>query len=429
MSKSLIFTEVVTDADAHLTAVHLFPFSTRTNSHCAVGGAFYNVTVGRHALNNTEGEVIAVKAEAPHPDYNPITTDYDFMLIFLNETVNHDVEFVKLHQPFLSDTRLQTYSSDRNINFQLTVMGWGDITASDDVFEMSKVLMETEVNLITNEECARSNGTIYGTETNYNGQITENMLCAKDLGEDSCQGDSGGPLVFKSIQGADVQVGVVSWGMGCAHEDFPGVYSRVSSAYDWIREVTCRRSVSPPADFDCDSLELSPTESPTFWPTWNPTSFTRSPTKSPSPTTSPWPTYSPTKSLNPTLTPKPTYTPTSASPTASSRPSTCTGNTPDWVDAFGDGCNWYESNDPKECSMYTGEMGPAIENCCYCFLNSGGEISNDDKEGMSFEEWLSALELLAEGILPDDMASFAMSEGRTPEEEGNELISSLQPLP
>jgi len=189
-------------------------------AHCAVGGAFYNVTVGRHALNSTEGEVIAVKAEAPHPDYNPITTDYDFMLIFLNETVNHDVEFVKLHQPFLSDTRLQTYSSDRNINFQLTVMGWGDITASDDVFEMSKVLMETEVNLITNEECARSNGTIYGTETNYNDQITENMLCAKDLGEDSCQGDSGGPLVFKSIQGADVQVGVVSWGMGCAHEDF-----------------------------------------------------------------------------------------------------------------------------------------------------------------------------------------------------------------
>lgn len=46
------------------------------------------------------------------------------------------------------------------------------------------------------------------------------------------KGDSGGPLVFKIIQGADVQVGVVSWGMGCAHEDFPGVYSRVSSAYD-----------------------------------------------------------------------------------------------------------------------------------------------------------------------------------------------------
>ena len=178
MSKSLISPKIVPDTDAHLTAVHLFPFSTRTHSHCAVGGAFYNVTVGRHALNSTEGEAIAVKAEVPHPDYNPITTDYDFMLIFLNETVTHDVEFVKLHQSFSSDTFLQTYSSIRNVNFQLTVMGWGDITALDDVFEMSKVLMETEVNLVSNDECAHSNGAIYGMEMNYNGQITENMLCA-----------------------------------------------------------------------------------------------------------------------------------------------------------------------------------------------------------------------------------------------------------
>ena len=73
------------------------------------------------------------------------------------------------------------------------------------------------------------------------------MLCAMDFGKDLCQGDSGGLLVLKSSQGAHVQVGVVSWGLGCAHKDFLVVYSRVSSAYDWIRETTCRRSVSPPA--------------------------------------------------------------------------------------------------------------------------------------------------------------------------------------
>ncbi len=428
MSESKNYPKISSFADAHLTAVHWFPFSTRTNSHCALGGIPYNITVGRHALNSTEGEVIAVKAEAPHPDYDPMTADNDFMLIFLNATVTTNVEFVKLDSAFQSsNASLQSHSS------RLTVMGWGDITASDDVFEMSKVLMETEVNLITNEKCASSNGTIYGMETNYHDQITENMLCAKDVGEDSCQGDSGGPLVLKSILGADVQVGVVSWGVGCAHEDFPGVYSRVSSAYDWIRSATCRRSVSPPADFDCDSLELSPTESPTLWPTWNPTTFTRSPTKSPSPTMSPWPTYSPTKSVNPTLTPKPTYTPTSASPTTSTRPSTCTGNTPNWVDSFGDGCDWYELNDLQGCelsgNMYTGDMGPAIENCCYCFLNSRGEISNEDEGGMPFEDVLSTLELLAEGILPDGMASVAMPDGRTPNEEGNDLLSSLHPLP
>ncbi len=107
------------------------------------------------------------------------------------------------------------------------------------------------------------------------------MICANDSGEDSCQGDSGGPLVMKGSDGsADVQVGVVSWGVGCAHKDFPGVYALVLSAYDWIREEVCRSSSYPPAKFDCDNLVIvpRPTRAPTpnvesnsIWPTWSPT--------------------------------------------------------------------------------------------------------------------------------------------------------------
>ena len=216
-------------------SIHLFPLSTH-NSHCAMGSPNYNIIVGRHALDSTEGEVIAVKVEVPHPDYNDVTTDHDLMLIFLNGTVTHDVEFVKLDSSIeLSNKLLETNSS------QLTVIGWGDVTASADAFEMSNELMEVDIQLISNEECEQSSGTINGEEANYRDQITECMLCAMDFGEDSCQGDSGRPLMLKSTQGADVQVGVVSWGYGCAHKDFPGVYSRVSSAYDWIREVTCMR--------------------------------------------------------------------------------------------------------------------------------------------------------------------------------------------
>ena len=48
-----------------------------------------------------------------------------------------------------------------------------------------------------------------------------------------------------------------------------------------------------------------------------------------------------------------------------------TGNTANWVDIYGDGCNWYELNDSPGCvafgNAYTGVMGPATENCCYCF--------------------------------------------------------------
>ena len=67
----------------------------------------------------------------------------------------------------------------------------------------------------------------------------------------SSQGDSGGPLVGTNDNGELVQVGVVSWGIGCAEAAFPGVYSRVSEAYDWIQSTVCDKGVDPPAHFGC----------------------------------------------------------------------------------------------------------------------------------------------------------------------------------
>jgi len=66
------------------------------------------------------------------------------------------------------------------------------------------------------------------------------MICAGTFegGIDACQGDSGGPLVYQGDSGIWTQVGIVSWGEGCAVERAPGVYTSVPNLLDWIRTNT-----------------------------------------------------------------------------------------------------------------------------------------------------------------------------------------------
>lgn len=67
-------------------------------------------------------------------------------------------------------------------------------------------------------------------------EITDRMICAGTTGKDSCTDDSGGPLVLNNI----TQVGIVSWGIGCAEPNFPGVYTNLANPgiQEWIKNVT-----------------------------------------------------------------------------------------------------------------------------------------------------------------------------------------------
>ena len=60
------------------------------------------------------------------------------------------------------------------------------------------------------------NGGCQTVPLNYNGKISEDMVCAGAQGKDACQGDSGGPFTVKSAAGQHELVGAVSWGYGCA---------------------------------------------------------------------------------------------------------------------------------------------------------------------------------------------------------------------
>jgi len=140
------------------------------------------------------------------------TVDYDYMVLRLNGESSFD--FVELDDGSSIDV---TAPAGRD----LVVMGWG---ATSQGGSSSNKLLETEVDYVKTSEC----NTKYGS-----GAITDRMMCAARLNKDSCQGDSGGPIIDKET---NIQVGVVSWGFGCADPNFPGVYARVNDQIDWIRE-------------------------------------------------------------------------------------------------------------------------------------------------------------------------------------------------
>lgn len=221
------------------------PNMVLTAAHC-LGGS-YDVVVGRNNLDkNNVGQSQPMKREIRHPSYNSGTTNNDFALLELKNPMD------------MSQGNVELVSINKQSNFpgvgqQVTVLGWGDTVQSDYISKLSDKLMKVDVNMISNEQCGKASGSINGFSDNYFGQISENMMCAnvQGGGKDACQGDSGGPLVVKNSQGT-IQVGVVSWGIGCASKSFPGVYARISSQYDWIKREVCKNKVAGTPDyFEC----------------------------------------------------------------------------------------------------------------------------------------------------------------------------------
>lgn len=100
--------------------------------------------------------------------------------------------------------------------------GWGR-TVSYDPNSLPDLLQTVTMNTISYTQC------LYGYS-----YIPLNTM--KAPGKDTCQGDSGGPLV-QNRNGRVEQVGITSYGYGCADYMYPGVYTEVSKYISWINQA------------------------------------------------------------------------------------------------------------------------------------------------------------------------------------------------
>lgn len=101
------------------------------------------------------------------------------------------------------------------------VSGWGRLSSGGD---FPKQLQQVEVYTRDWDTC----------NSQYDSRLTSNMLCAGSTagGSDACQSDSGGPLAAYGTL-----IGVVSFGLGCGDQGYPGIYADVTKYRPWINSI------------------------------------------------------------------------------------------------------------------------------------------------------------------------------------------------
>ncbi len=191
-----------------------------TAAHCVVennvvsSASSINVAIGFTRLENPLTR-LGVTQIIVHPNYVSSGDDNDIALLKLSSQSNKDTI-----RPILPTETALTAAGVNGL-----IVGWGALNEAQPQ-EFPTDLQESSVPIISNAACAAQLSGI---------SITSNMLCAgfQNGGIDTCQGDSGGPL-YVANQGGLRQVGIVSFGVGCARPNLPGVYTRVSNYDAWL---------------------------------------------------------------------------------------------------------------------------------------------------------------------------------------------------
>ncbi|CAG0894496.1 unnamed protein product [Darwinula stevensoni] len=163
-----------------------------------------------------------VQIIATHPNFDHRTFEYDLALLRFLDPVRFQPNIIPICLPEDDNEYLGQYGY---------VTGWGRLYEDG---PLPSVMQEVAVPVINNSVCEQ----MY-QKAGYSEHIPHIFLCAGygKGGLDSCEGDSGGPLVLKRPDGRWLLAGIISWGIGCAEPNQPGVYTRISEFREWINKI------------------------------------------------------------------------------------------------------------------------------------------------------------------------------------------------
>ncbi|KAI4459627.1 polyserase-related [Holotrichia oblita] len=188
-----------------------------TAAHCTDGSSASSLSIrAGSSTRNSGGTVVSVSVLNQHPSFDYWSLDYDISVLTLASSLSFGSNIAAISLP--------AQNQQLAAGTESVVSGWG--TTSENGAAANQ-LQAVSVPLVSLSDCQAAYSPVYS--------VTDRMLCAgsSDGGRDACQGDSGGPLAVDGLL-----VGVVSWGIGCARPQYPGVYASVPNLRSYITQVS-----------------------------------------------------------------------------------------------------------------------------------------------------------------------------------------------
>ncbi len=139
---------------------------------------------------------------------------------FSDVTTGKDWALIKLNSPISGAATLPIATTTAYNSGTFTIAGWG---ATSEGGGQQRYLRKASVPFVSDTTCSASGS--------YPNLVKSDSICAgySQGGTDTCQGDSGGPMFRRDAGNAWIQVGIVSWGDGCARPNKYGIYTEVST--------------------------------------------------------------------------------------------------------------------------------------------------------------------------------------------------------
>jgi trypsin len=213
-----------------------------TGGHCVldpstgqvINGLRFTITIGQSDITAPD------PANAYSADASDVFTTADA------SNLGNDIALVRLDRAASPPAIRLPRAVDQalwQVGVAATVIGWG-ATSENDTSSPS-VLREVQVPIVSDPDCTRAypkTGDFFDLSFD-----ATSMICAgrPEGGVDSCYGDSGGPLVAPDGSGGWVDIGVTSWGDGCARAGKPGVYAKLGALSGFVVSTVAKDPEAP----------------------------------------------------------------------------------------------------------------------------------------------------------------------------------------